>query len=172
MPLILARIDDRLIHGQVIVGWGTYLKPNRIILCSDTIATVPWQKEIYNTAGTLAPYDVAISIWTETETIQYFKEIQFDNEKVILLVETPHELLNLFNKGAPIDVINVGGMHFKQGKKQLAPFIFVDNNDLKYFKILKKNKIKLEGQDVPTSKKYDMGELIDVFLTQDIQSCQ
>ena len=163
MPLILTRIDDRLIHGQVVVGWGNYLKPDRIILCSNAIANIPWQKEIYSTAGTLAPYDVAISIWTEAETLEYFQENKFDKEKVILLIETPQELLNLIEKSAPIKNVNIGGMHFRQGKKQLAPFIFVDTDDLKYFKILKNKNIKLEGQDVPNSKKIDVTEIIESF---------
>ncbi len=161
MPLSLVRIDDRLIHGQVVVGWGNYLKPDRILLCSDTIASVPWQKEIYSAAGILSPHDLKISILTENETINYFNQKQFNQEKVILLVETPQELSSLIEKGAPIDKINVGGMHFRQGKKQLANFIFVDNEDLKYFKILKNKNINLEGLDVPNGKKIDLAEMIE-----------
>lgn len=161
MPLVLARIDDRLIHGQIVVGWGNFFKPDRIILCSDTVAATPWQKEIYNAAGTLAPNKITISIWTESETVNYFKENQFKEEKVILIVETPQEISNLCAKGVPIEVVNIGGMHFKHGKKQLAQYIFVDDNDIKYLKILKSKNIKLEGHDVPTSKKIDVAEIIE-----------
>lgn len=163
MPFIFTRIDDRLIHGQVVVGWGNHLKPHRIILCNDCIATTPWQKEIYSAAGTLAQHSVTISVWTEKETIKYFKENQNKQEKVILLVETPHEVLNLVEKGVPIENVNIGGMHFKQGKKQIAPYIYVNDNDLKYFRLLKNKNIKLEGQDVPTARKIDFNELIELI---------
>ena len=161
MPLILARIDDRLIHGQVVVGWGNYLKPNRIILCSDSVAETPWQKELFEVAGTLAPGGVDISIWTESETIEYFDNEDNDREKVILLVETPHELFELIEGGVPVEIVNIGGMHFKPGKQQLAPYIFVNDEDIEYFKKLRAKSIHLVGQDVPTAKKIDLAKTID-----------
>ena len=68
--------------------------------------------------------------------------------------------MNLIKKGAPIEVVNIGGMHFKHGKKQLASFIFVDNEDIKYLTQLKNKEIVIEGQDVPTSKKLNIAEMI------------
>lgn len=162
MPIVLARIDDRLIHGQVVIGWGNYLKANRIILCSDSIATTPWLIEIFKSAGALAPSEMSISIWTEEETIKYFRDDSSQKERTILLVETPQELLNLVAQGAPIEVVNIGGMHYKQGKRQLAQYIFVDENDINSLNILKSRNIVLEGQDVPTSKKINVANLIDV----------
>jgi mannose/fructose/N-acetylgalactosamine-specific phosphotransferase system component IIB len=161
MPLLLTRIDDRLIHGQVVVGWGNYLHPDRIILCSDVIATISWQRNLYENAGVLMPH-VTISILTETETIDYFRQNNFEKENVILLVESPRDLLNLVDKGAPIRSVNVGGMHFSHGKRQLASYIFVSNDDLDNFKKLKDRNIKLEGQNVPTAEKIDITDLIDL----------
>lgn len=161
MPLVLARIDDRLIHGQVVVGWGSHIKPDRIILCSDSVANCSWQREIYTSAGSLAMYHVIISIWTIHETIDYFKKTYFDDEKVILLVETPKELIDLIKSNIPINTVNVGGMHFKRGKRQLAPYIFVNDDDINSFKKLINNNIILEGQDVPNSKKINVAELIN-----------
>jgi len=161
MPLVLTRIDDRLIHGQVVVGWGNYLKPDRIVLCSDSVATVPWQKEIYSAAGTLAPDNVKISIWTEKETIDYFSQQTSQEENVILLVESPQDIVNLINRGVDIVEVNIGGMHYKHGKKQLAPFIFVDDSDLNNFKVLANRQIKLDGQDVPTSKKINIAKILE-----------
>ena len=163
MPLVLVRIDDRLIHGQVVVGWGNFLKPDRIILCSDSVATIPWQKELFSAAATIAPKNLSISIWTELETIEYFNQEHYKEEKVILLVESPQELLNLIDRGAPIKKVNIGGMHFKQGKRQLAPYIFVNNDDLAHFRILKDRNIRLEGQNVPTADKIDVADMLDLI---------
>lgn len=161
MPFILVRIDDRLIHGQVVVGWGNYLKPGRIILCSDSVADTPWQKELFEVAGTLAPDGVEISIWTETETIEYFQNDDFIREKVILLVESPQELYHLVEGGVSVESVNIGGMHFKPGKRQLTPYIFVNDDDIDYLKKLRSKNIRLVGQDVPTAKKIDLEKTID-----------
>lgn len=154
MPLVLVRIDDRLIHGQVVVGWGIQLSPNRIILSSDEIASSSWEKEMYMGAEATAPFPLAISVLTIDETILFLTENQ--TEKTILLVEAPKEILTLIEKGLKIEKVNVGGMHYKPGKRRLAPYIFVDEEDITAFKKMRDMNIVLEGQDVPTAKKIDI----------------
>lgn len=154
MPLVLARVDDRLVHGQVVVGWGLFLKPDRIILCSDTIASSPWEKELYMSAEATAPYPLKISVTTQEETLQILNEQTEDN--TILLVESPQHIVELVERGLKIDVLNIGGMHFKHGKKRLASYIFVDDDDLSSMKKLVNMDIRLEGRDVPTAKKIDI----------------
>jgi mannose/fructose/N-acetylgalactosamine-specific phosphotransferase system component IIB len=154
MPLVLVRIDDRLIHGQVVVGWGIHLNPDRIILSSDEIANSSWEKEIYMGAEATAPFPLLISVLTIDETILFLNENQ--KEKIILLVETPKEISIHIEKGLKIQKVNVGGMHYKQGKRRLAPYIFVDEDDITSFKKMGNMQIELEGQDVPTAKKIDI----------------
>ncbi|HEX9970903.1 MAG TPA: PTS sugar transporter subunit IIB [bacterium] len=154
MPLVLVRIDDRLIHGQVVVGWGIHLNPDRIILSSDEIANSSWEKEIYMGAEATAPFPLSISVLTIDETILFLNENQ--KEKIILLVETPKEISIHIEKGLKIQKVNVGGMHYKQGKRRLAPYIFVDEDDITSFKKMGDMHIELEGQDVPTAKKIDI----------------
>jgi mannose/fructose/N-acetylgalactosamine-specific phosphotransferase system component IIB len=154
MPLVLARIDDRLIHGQVVVGWGIQLSPNRIILSNDEIASSSWEKEMYMGAEATALFPLAISVLTIDETILFLTENQ--TEKTILLVEAPKEILTLIEKGLKIEKVNVGGMHYKPGKRRLAQYIFVDEEDITAFKKMRDMNIELEGQDVPTAKKIDI----------------
>lgn len=161
MPLVLVRIDDRLVHGQVIVGWGIYLKPNRIILCSDTIASSKWEKEIYQGAEAMAPYPLNISVLTVNETIQFINDTGNEKEKIVLLVETPQEVLELIRKGLKIEKVNVGGMHYKQGKRRLASYIFVDDEDIASFKSISNMEIQLEGKEIPTGKGIDIIKTIE-----------
>lgn len=163
MPLVLVRIDDRLIHGQVVVGWGLLLKPERIILCSDTIASSPWEKEIYMGAETMAPYPLSISVLTIDETLLFLNDKQNAQEKTMLLVETPQDILELIKKGVKIEKVNVGGMHYKQGKRRLAPYIFVDDQDIELFKEISKMEIDLEGREVPSGKRIDIIEAIELL---------
>jgi mannose/fructose/N-acetylgalactosamine-specific phosphotransferase system component IIB len=161
MPLVLVRVDDRLIHGQVVVGWGLHLKPDRIVLCSDTIASSSWEKEIYMGAEASAPYPLTVSVLTIDETLQLLNNKENQHERIILLLETPQEILELAKRGLTIEQINVGGMHYKQGKRRLAPYIFVDDADISCFKAISDMKIELEGREVPTGKKIDIIKAIE-----------
>ncbi len=163
MPLVLVRIDDRLVHGQVVVGWGLLLKPQRIILCSDTIATSPWEKEIYMGAEAMAPYPLSISVLTTEETRLFLNDEENDHEDIILLIETPQDILELIKQGVKVEKINVGGMHYKPGKRRLAPYIFVDDRDIELFKEINEMKIELEGREVPTGKRIDIIKAIKLL---------
>lgn len=161
MSLVLARIDDRLVHGQVIVGWGCHLNPDRIILCSDAIAVSDWEKDIYIGAGATAPFSLTISVLTIDETLENLNNAKVENEKIVLLVESPQEMLELARKGLKIKKVNVGGMHYKQGKTRLAPYIFVDDDDISTFEEMHQMEIEIEGKDVPSGKKIDIIESIE-----------
>ena len=94
MSLVLVRIDDRLVHGQVIVGWGIHLNPDRIILCSDAIAISEWEKDIYIGAAATAPFPLAISVLTSDETLQFLNDTKVEKEKIVLLERHPRNCSN------------------------------------------------------------------------------
>ncbi|HOT96264.1 MAG TPA: PTS sugar transporter subunit IIB [bacterium] len=157
MPLVQVRIDDRLIHGQVVVGWRHVLDPQRIMLCSDEVATSDWQKTIYMSAVT---NDIAASVLTLQETVAELGSGLLEKERVLLLVDSPKMLVQLVDAGVPITEVNVGGMHFRAGKNQIAPFIFVDEEDISHFRTLYERGIKLEGRDVPTRSPIDIAHAL------------
>ncbi len=157
MPLVQVRIDDRLIHGQVVVGWRHVLDPQRIMLCSDEVANSDWQKTIYMSAVT---NDIAASVLTLQETVAELASGLLDRERVLLLVDSPKMLVHLVDAGVPITEVNVGGMHFRAGKNQIAPFIFVDEEDVSHFRTLYERGIKLEGRDVPTRSPIDIAQAL------------
>ena len=149
MPLVQVRIDDRLIHGQVVVGWRTTLKPGRIVLCSDEVATSDWQRTIYMSA---VPEDLIASVLTIKETIETILSSGDDKERILLLVDSPKSIVRLVEAGVNIPEVNVGGMHFRPGKNQIAPFIFVDEDDINNFRKLYDKGIKLDGTFRPGNR--------------------
>jgi mannose/fructose/N-acetylgalactosamine-specific phosphotransferase system component IIB len=157
MTLVMVRIDDRLIHGQVVLGWGPVLKPDRILLCSDEVANVEWQRTIYLSA---VPVNIKASVLTLQDTVSALKNGEFGNERVLLLVDLPQSIVFLVDNQIVIDKVNVGGMHFKPGKNQISPFIFVDNTDIDVFKILHQRGIHIEGRDVPTRTPVDIVKIL------------
>ena len=157
MPLVMIRIDDRLIHGQVVVGWGSVLNPDRILLSSDEVAAVEWQRTIYLSA---VPDHLHASVLTLDDTIKALTTNEFGDEKVLLLVDSPRSIIYLVDNGVKVTEVNVGGMHFKPGKNQISPFIFVDEKDIADFRVLCGKGIKLEGRDVPTRTPVDISGVL------------
>ncbi|MCP4726792.1 MAG: PTS sugar transporter subunit IIB [bacterium] len=158
MSLTLVRIDDRLVHGQVTVGWGSYLNPDRILLVSDEIAGDDWQKELYQKC---IPLDLKISIMNVHDAASSLNSGQFDRDRVILLVESPSVLVDLVNNNVPLQQVNIGGMHFKPNKKKVLSYVFVDNVDVKAFRYLEEKNIELICQELPRAKKENLSNLLE-----------
>lgn len=157
MSLVLVRIDDRLIHGQVTVGWGSVLNPDRILLVSDEIAQNEWEKELYQSC---VPFNIAVSILSIDETIKALAEKTFEHERVILLVESPFEIVQLVDRGASLPKVNIGGMHYKENKKKILHYVYVDEQDVQNFYFLEEHNIELICQDLPQAKKGNLSELL------------
>jgi len=157
MPIVLIRIDDRLIHGQVTVGWGSYLNPDRIVLVSDEIVQNEWEKELYQNC---VPFNIAISILNIDETIDALKKKTFDTERVIILGESPEIFVELVKKGAEFQQINIGGMHYNENKLKILSYVFVSKKDIEDFKYLQEKQIELICQDLPQAKKDNLSDLL------------
>jgi len=151
MPVILARIDDRLIHGQVTVGWSERLSPDRILLANNAIAADPWQTRVY--ASTVPP-DVEVSILPVSKAAASISEPDNLNERVLLLTGSAEEMAELVRIGIPIKEINVGGLHFGPGKREMLPFVYVDRQDLKAFARLLEMGMTLSAQQVPGGREH------------------
>jgi mannose/fructose/N-acetylgalactosamine-specific phosphotransferase system component IIB len=148
MKLVLARIDDRFIHGQVTVGWGQRLRPDLILLASDEIAGDPWQARIY--ASTVPPgVDVRVLGLGEAAAALRRPPAAPARERAFLLTGSPADMHTVVALGAPIERVNVGGMHFTSGKQQLLPAVFVDRDDLAVFRTLLAGGVRLAAQAVP-----------------------
>lgn len=148
MPLLLARIDDRFIHGQVIVGWSRRLRPDRIVLCNDRIAADPWQSRVYAAS---VPPEMQVSVLDREETLRLLDEQDgtANGEDVILLVGTPEDMRDLHARGLPLAEVNVGGMHYVKGKSELLEFVYVDRGDLNALRALDEDGVRLVAQTVP-----------------------
>ncbi|MFQ5824637.1 MAG: PTS system mannose/fructose/N-acetylgalactosamine-transporter subunit IIB [bacterium] len=154
MPIELIRIDDRLIHGQVVIGWCPYIQPDHLVLCNDEVANNEWEREIYKEAAS----DYQISICSVDETVKLLQSKELKNKKIFIIVDSPGVVVQLLNLGIKIDKVNVGGMHYQAGKRKIAPFIYVDDEDITNFRFLKIHDIELEGRDVPICKSIDIAK--------------
>lgn len=149
MRIVLARIDDRFIHGQVTVGWGQALRPDHIILASNEIAADPWQSRVYRSAVTPS---IRVSILSTSEAAAALRtaaEPFGDRTTGLLLTGNPGDMLFLHRHGRPLDEINVGGMHYEEGKREVLPFVYADARDLRAFRAFLAAGVTLSARQVP-----------------------
>ncbi|MGQ9629803.1 MAG: PTS system mannose/fructose/N-acetylgalactosamine-transporter subunit IIB [bacterium] len=157
MGLLLVRIDDRLIHGQVTVGWAKFLSANHIVVVNDDVANDPMRKTLLQMA---VPPEMKVDILTVKDAIAAIDGGDFDNDGTILLAPTPGDVLGLLKGGVKITSVNVGNMHYTVGKKQITKSVCVDEGDVAAFREILGFNVELEYRDVPTRGKVNFAELI------------
>jgi len=148
--LTLIRIDDRLIHAQVVIGWYEACRPDRIILADDEVAGSDLEKRLYASAVTS---DIKVSIITLKEAADRINSGVYDSERVLLLVRTPLEALELYRYGLEYDLINVGGMHYGAGREKVLDGVYVSDEERTALRELVKKSVTLEVRALPEDEK-------------------
>ena len=144
--VILFRIDDRLIHAQVVVGWGRRLKPDRIVLADDLVNAEDWEKELYASA---AEPDFKATVLSLAEAAEQIGGGVFNSEKIFLLVRGPAEALEMLNMGLETTEINVGGLHFREGREKITENVWIDEGERGTLRDIVKKGITLEARTLP-----------------------
>jgi mannose/fructose/sorbose-specific phosphotransferase system IIB component len=145
MEIQLIRIDDRLIHGQVVVGWVKTLQTECLVVVSDAIAANTMQKTLMEMA---VPPELKVRFYTIEEAAKVVAEKR-ENLKSLLLFSNPADVLAFAIHGAPLASVNIGGMHFCEGKRQVGKIICVNDEDVEAFRKLKQKGVELEVRAVP-----------------------
>ena len=164
MGVVLVRIDDRLIHGQVVENWMKFLKIDHVVVVNDFVASDRMQKTLFSMA---VPDHAKISILTIAQAKEAILNGQFEGDRAMLLLVSPQDVLNLMGKGVRIKEVNVGGMHYSPDKKQILKAISVSKEDMQAFQELDRLGIHLEARMVPDDEKIDIMEIIKRKTTQE-----
>jgi PTS system N-acetylgalactosamine-specific IIB component len=156
MPIVLTRIDNRLIHGQVAVSWCAHVNANLIVVVDDKVAADKTQQILLDMA---APAEVSTRYFTVDEAIKKLPHAG-PRQNVFIISRDVDPIVKLVEGGVEIKEVNIGNMHFKEGKKQISSAISVDDNDIKAFKKLNSLGIKCEARRVPDEKGNDIMKLL------------
>lgn len=157
MFIALARIDDRLIHGQVATRWTKETKVKRIIVVSDEVAKDHVRSTLLKQ---VAPPGVTAHVIDIAKCIRVYNNPKYAGERVMLLFTNPTDVLRIVEGGVDIKSVNIGGMAYRDGKTQVNNAISIDNEDIKAFNQLSKRGIELEARKVSSDNKLDMLTLI------------
>ena len=158
MALGLVRVDDRLLHGQVAIGWAGSLGSKLIVVANDEVAGNDWLREIYEKA---APHGVGVRIWTLEETAARAAALLGDPETAILVVKDPADLAKLHEMGFEFSEANIGGMHYDEGRRELLPYVYVGDRDVRDLRKLLDSGVDLFAQDVPGGRRHEIRSLLD-----------
>jgi mannose/fructose/N-acetylgalactosamine-specific phosphotransferase system component IIB len=151
------RIDDRLIHGQVIVGWVKNLNLKNIIVVNDDLVNDPIKLQMTKLA---IPSEINVEFLTIEDAAKLCKNNAWQNSNTIILVESPKDAYNLIDKVVNIDEINVVLLHIKNNRKQITDNIAINDEDKEYLEKLIKLNIKLEGRALPKDEAYDLEKVL------------
>ena len=157
MVIGLARIDDRLIHGQVATRWTKETNVRRIIVVSDEVAADTVRKTLLTQ---VAPPGVTAHVVDVAKMILVYNNPKYAGERVMLLFTNPTDVERIVEGGVKITSVNIGGMAFRQGKTQVNNAISVDAKDIEAFNKLNARGIELEARKVSTDQKLKMMDLI------------
>ncbi len=153
MPILLARIDDRLIHGQVTEGWGKSMKPDLIVVVSDSMACSEWECDLCLAA---LPGSIRGQVVPVAEAPGIINRLSDAKEAAYVLFESPCDVQKVVENGARLPEVNVGGMHSVRGKRKILDYVFVDESDSACLRALRDTGIKLDFRDLPDRESPDV----------------
>ncbi len=158
LKINLARIDTRLLHGQVATAWTPASKADRIIVASDTVAQDDLRKQLIKQA---APGNVKANVVPIKKLIEVAKDPRFGNTHALILFETPQEALEAIEGGVEIKELNVGSMAHSTGKTMVNTVLSMDKEDVATFERLRELGVKFDVRKVPNDSPKDLFDLIN-----------
>jgi mannose/fructose/N-acetylgalactosamine-specific phosphotransferase system component IIB len=149
MSIELFRIDDRLIHGQVVIGWGRPLGIDLIVLVDDQVAASDWEQELYRMA--VSP-EIEVRFVTVAGAASQMSEWQTNGKRGLVLTGDL-ETMAALHAGNPEAVrrINLGGIHHRPGRRERLPYVYLTDLELRTLRELEANGAAITAQDLPTT---------------------
>ena len=157
IKFVLARIDTRLLHGQVATNWTKATNPNRIIVVSDSVSKDDLRKKLIEQA---APPGVRAHVIPLDKLVQVYNDPRFGDTKALLLFENPQDALAVIEKGVEIPELNIGSMAHSVGKIQINNVLSVDQADVDTYKKLRDLGVKFDVRKVSGDSPSDLFKLI------------
>lgn len=157
MPIVLWRVDERLIHGQVVLGWGSQLRPDRYLVVDDELAGSEWEQELYRLGA--AGADV---VFAGVESARAtFPEWRDAEQRSILLVRDV-ATLGRFARGGLLRglSVNLGGVHHGAGRREILTYLHLSDEDTETLASLVEEGVEISAQDLPDAPRVSSKTLL------------
>jgi PTS system mannose-specific IIB component len=157
----LARIDDRLIHGQVMTKWSKGLGTNALFVIDNPTAKDSFMKDIFMMSA--ANSGMTIKVFSTDEAVEYWNKSNFEKYKAILLFKNTATVKEVVDKGLPIKRLNVGGIAKTKEAKFVIPSVGLKTTDVEILKELDSKGIEVFFQTVPDTKSVSFNDAMKSF---------
>jgi mannose/fructose/N-acetylgalactosamine-specific phosphotransferase system component IIB len=155
MTLALYRIDDRLIHGQVVVGWGQPLNVTFIVLVDDEVRGSDWEQDLYRMG---VPPSIEVRFASVDEAARELPTWESDPRVGILLVGDIDTAVALAERSPQVRRFNIGGVHHRAGRTERLRFVYLTDDEAKKLRALAARGVNVTAQDVPTARAVPINE--------------
>lgn len=158
MAVLLYRVDERLIHGQVVVGWGGRLEPTRIVVADDALAGSAWEQELHAMG---VPDGVAAEFTDVADAMARLPDWQTSEERVLLLTRDIATMSRLAATGLLRErEVNIGGIHHAPGRSQVLRYVFLNDAERRQLEELAAAGVRVVARDVPGARGVGVEELV------------
>jgi mannose/fructose/N-acetylgalactosamine-specific phosphotransferase system component IIB len=156
VTLVLNRIDDRLIHGQVVVGWGQPLDVGFIVLVDDAVASSDWERELYRMG---VPPEMDLRFHSAAEAAPLLDDYRLDPRPGILLTGDIATMRELVVHGG-VREVNIGGIHHRAGRRQYLRYVFLTPQEQQDLRAVASLGALVTAQDVPAARAIPLEEML------------
>lgn len=157
MPIVLQRVDERLIHGQVVIGWGAHLRPTRYLVVDDELAQSEWEQELYS----LGAGDSETVFTTVTAARSLMDAWRAAPERSILLTRDIATMLRLAAGGLLRDTsVNLGGIHHGPHRTEVLTYLHLAPEDRDDLGALAAEGVTVSARDLPDAHKVPLEALV------------
>lgn len=158
MAILLYRVDERLIHGQVVVGWGNELHPDRIVVVDDELAASTWEQELY--ALGLPPEITAVFETVETARERLALQ-ESDDSRTLLLTRDLRTMARLAAGGRMRGRgVNLGGLHYAPGREPVLPYVYLSPDERAALESLLAEGVEVTARDLPGARRVPAERLL------------
>lgn len=158
MSVVLYRVDERLIHGQVVVGWGARLRPRRIVVIDDDLAASSWEQELYALG---VPEDIEAEFLSVSSAVEQLPGWQESEERVLLLTRDIATMSRIAGTGLLVgQELNIGGIHHAPGRRRVLRYVYLSDEERQELKALGENGIRVTARDLPGARPVQLDDLV------------
>jgi PTS system mannose-specific IIB component/fructoselysine and glucoselysine-specific PTS system IIB component len=157
VTLALYRIDDRLIHGQVVVGWGQPLDIGFIVLVDDNVAASDWEQELYRMG---VPVEMDLYFHDVPGALEALGRYRADRRPGMLVTGDIATMQRLVDADPAIRAVNLGGIHHKAGRTQRMRYVYLSDEEADALRRMSTGGVTITAQDVPTARPVPLHDVL------------
>jgi mannose/fructose/N-acetylgalactosamine-specific phosphotransferase system component IIB len=159
MPIVLTRIDDRLLHGQVSLGWGPATCPHVVVVADDRAAADPWEREVYEASG---PEDAEVRVLDVATAAAAFPTWCTGSDRVFVIVRESRSIVRLIDAGCEVgEVVNVGGLHEGASRTERGFGYFLSPSEIDDIRELEARGVRCEFRALPADPPRSLADVLN-----------